>query len=263
MNLETIIDMQSWCRTWPPNGSIRVRAKQKLLRKHKGTCKTSWSRIGSRKSFTLTIPWDLASIVKIYPGNFVCQRRTDQKQMRLLKEQCEECKKGHLLQSGLDEKWWTDSMECCCYLRSILDLLSDGKTTCEGRFGMPFNGPVIPSEQWSKITLFLIKTYRDCIKSVLKSCQVYSLDVCCPCGDRSMHRKWLTPMKVETCMFLIADGTVKISGGDQVLRTTTFIRDSPDRGEEQGNLQGESDGLSTPTPHEDDSRRLCYDPSLH
>ena len=29
-------DMQSWCRTWPPNGSSRVRAKQKLLRKHKG-----------------------------------------------------------------------------------------------------------------------------------------------------------------------------------------------------------------------------------
>ena len=24
-----------------------------------------------------------------------------------------------LLQSGLDEKWWADSMECCCYLRHI------------------------------------------------------------------------------------------------------------------------------------------------
>ena len=36
VNLETIIDMQSWCRTWPPNGSSRIRAKQKLLRKHKG-----------------------------------------------------------------------------------------------------------------------------------------------------------------------------------------------------------------------------------
>ena len=34
--------MQSWCRTWPPNGSSRIRAKQKLLRKHKGGCKSSW-----------------------------------------------------------------------------------------------------------------------------------------------------------------------------------------------------------------------------
>ena len=31
-----------------------------------------------------------------------------------------------LLQSGLDEKWWADSMECYCYLRNIQDFLSDG-----------------------------------------------------------------------------------------------------------------------------------------
>ena len=49
-----------------------------------------------------------------------------------------------LLQPGLDEKWWADSMECYCYLRNIQDLLSDGKTSCERRFGIPFNGPVIP-----------------------------------------------------------------------------------------------------------------------
>ena len=33
-----------------------------------------------------------------------------------------------LLQSGLDEKWWADSMECSTYLRNVTDLLSDGKT---------------------------------------------------------------------------------------------------------------------------------------
>ena len=48
-----------------------------------------------------------------------------------------------LLQSGLDENWWADSMECYCYLRNIQDLLSDGKTPYERRFGMPFDGPVI------------------------------------------------------------------------------------------------------------------------
>ena len=47
-----------------------------------------------------------------------------------------------LLQSGLDEKWWADSMEC--YLRNNQDVLSDGKTPCERRFGVPFNGPIIP-----------------------------------------------------------------------------------------------------------------------
>ena len=29
-----------------------------------------------------------------------------------------------LSQSGLDENWWTDSMECCTYLRNVTDLLS-------------------------------------------------------------------------------------------------------------------------------------------
>ena len=49
-----------------------------------------------------------------------------------------------LLQSGLDEKWWADSMACYCYLRNVQDLLSDGKTPYERRFGIPFDGPVIP-----------------------------------------------------------------------------------------------------------------------
>ena len=34
VNLETIIDIQSLCKTWIPNESSRIRAKQKLLRKH-------------------------------------------------------------------------------------------------------------------------------------------------------------------------------------------------------------------------------------
>ena len=49
-----------------------------------------------------------------------------------------------LLQSGLDERWWSDSMECYCYLRSVQDLLADGKTPDERRFGEPLKGPIIP-----------------------------------------------------------------------------------------------------------------------
>ena len=35
-------------------------------------------------------------------------------------------------------------MECWTYLRNIQDLLSDGKTLYERRFGQPFKGPIIP-----------------------------------------------------------------------------------------------------------------------
>ena len=40
-----------------------------------------------------------------------------------------------LLQSGLNESLRADSMECYTYLRNVTDLLSDGKTPCERRFG--------------------------------------------------------------------------------------------------------------------------------
>ena len=46
-------------------------------------------------------------------------------------------------------------MECECYLRHVQDLLSDGKTHYERRFGEPFKGPVIPLEQWLNIIRFL------------------------------------------------------------------------------------------------------------
>ena len=35
-------------------------------------------------------------------------------------------------------------MECYTYLRNVTDLLSDGKTAYERRFGQPFKGPIIP-----------------------------------------------------------------------------------------------------------------------
>ena len=39
-----------------------------------------------------------------------------------------------LLQSGLNESWWADSMECYTYLINVTDLFSDGKTLYERRF---------------------------------------------------------------------------------------------------------------------------------
>ena len=35
-------------------------------------------------------------------------------------------------------------MECRCYLRDVQDLLADGKTPYERRFGEPLKGPIIP-----------------------------------------------------------------------------------------------------------------------
>ena len=99
------------------------------------------------KSFTLTIPQNLANPVKTFPGILVRQCHTDQKHMGLLRKAVRRVKEGTsavLLQSDLDNEWWADSMECYCCLRNIQDLLSDLKTPCERRFGVSFKGPVIP-----------------------------------------------------------------------------------------------------------------------
>ena len=37
-----------------------------------------------------------------------------------------------LLQSGLDEKWWADSVECCGYLRNVEDSYRTGKHLVNG-----------------------------------------------------------------------------------------------------------------------------------
>ena len=45
---------------------------------------------GFLKSFTLTIPWNPAKLVKISPGIIARLRHTDRRLMELLKEQCAE-----------------------------------------------------------------------------------------------------------------------------------------------------------------------------
>ena len=148
VNLETIIDMQSWCRTWPPNGSSRTRAEQKLHRKPRRACKSSWNPKGNLKSFTLTIPWNFGKACEDLSWNH-CTSTPHRSETNGISERAvrrvKEGTSAVLLQSGLNENWWADSMECYTYLRNVQDLLSDGKTPYERRFGQLLKkGPIIP-----------------------------------------------------------------------------------------------------------------------
>ena len=64
-----------------------------------------------------------------------------------------------------------------------------------------------------------------------------------------------TPQRSGSFIFPVADGTVKIFGAEQRLRTSTLTRDRPERGEEQEILQGNSDEWKTPSHLEEDSTR--------
>ena len=88
-----------------------------------------------------------------------------------------------LLQSGLDEKWWADSIECKTYLRNIQDLLSDGKTPYERRFGQPFKGPIIPFGSLVEYDPISAKDSQESINLERKSYLDCSLDTLCTRGD--------------------------------------------------------------------------------
>ena len=104
-------------------------------------------RRGNLKSFTLTIPWNLASLVKIFPGIIVRQRHTDQKQMVLLREQCVELRKGNL-RYCCNHVWTKNGgwipWSVIAFCETFKTSLGCWEGICERRFGMPFNGQVIP-----------------------------------------------------------------------------------------------------------------------
>ena len=64
---------------------------------------------------------------------------------------------------------------------------------------------------------------------------------------RHNAKEVLTPESVENFIVPIADGKVKLSGRDQVLRTHTLSHENPERGEGPEDLRRESDGFPQPT----------------
>ena len=99
--------------------------------------------------------------MKISPGIIVCRLHHRSETNGIAERAVRRVKEGTsavLLPSGLNESWWADSMECYTYLRNVTDLLSDGKTPHERRFGQPFKGPIIP---FGSLLEYYPKTAKD------------------------------------------------------------------------------------------------------
>ena len=178
-----------------------------------------------------------------------------------------------LLQSGLNESWWADSMECYTCLRNVTDLLSDGKTPYERRFGKPLEGPIIPfgslveyhpitAKDQSRIHQFgkkvlpgLFLGYALYAGGIWKGDvliadleELETMDASEIYLKRLNAKEVIFPQKGEF-IFPIADGRVKTPGEDQELRTSTLIRPRPSRGEGHVDFLGESEG-SFPQHHD-------------
>ena len=180
-----------------------------------------------------------------------------------------------LLQSGLNESWWADSMECYTYLRNVTDtdVLSDGKTPYERRFGKPFEGPVIPfgslveyhpitAKDQSRIHQFGKKVLPGLFLGyALYAGGIWKGDVliadleeletmdASEINSKRLNAKEVIFPKEGEFIFPIAGGRIKTPGEDQELRTSTLTRPRPNRGEGHVDFLGESEG-SFPQPHD-------------
>ena len=144
-------------------------------------------------------------------------------------------------------------MDCHCYLRNIQDKLSDEKTPYERRFGMPFDGPVMPlvvmvechpfsAKDQSRQRQFGTKVLPGFfLGNALYAGGIWKGDVMVADVEelelveaselyarRLNAKEVLTPQRSGNFIFLVADGTVKIFGGERRLRRSTLTRDRPE-----------------------------------
>ena len=165
-------------------------------------------------------------------------------------------------------------MECYTHLRNVTDLLSDGKTPYERRFGQPFKGPIIPfgslveyhpkaAKDQSRIHQFgkkvlpgLFLGYALYAGGIWKGYvlvadleELETMDASEIYSKRLNSKEVIFPKEKGEFILPIADGRIKRLGGDQDLRTSTLIRQRPIQGESNIDFLGESEG-SLPPPHD-------------
>ena len=249
--------------------------QNKNFRKPREACKSSRNPRGNPKSFTLTIPWNLAKFLKIFPGIIVRWHNTDRKQMGLLREQYAEWKKVRL-QYCRSQVWmkiggqipWNAVPICETFKISCLM----GKLHTKGVLENLSQDQSLRLVHWLSITLFLRKTSQESINLEIKSYLDCSSDTLCTRWEFGRVTYWLQTLRsLETIdaseidskrlnakevifpkqgeFFPIADGRKKI-GGDQDLRTSTSIRHRPIQGESNIDFLGESKGSLPPPPHD-------------
>ena len=175
-----------------------------------------------------------------------------------------------LLQSGLNESWWADSMECYTYLRNVTDLLSDGKAPYERRFGQPCKGPFIPFGslvEYHPITAKDQSRIHQLGKKVLPGLfpgyalyaggiwkgdvlvadleELETMDASEIYSKRLNAKEVISPKEKGEFIFPIADGRIILSGRGQELRTSTLVRPRAIQGEGHVDFLENQKGLTT------------------
>ena len=272
VNLDTIIDTLWWYKTGQHSGHNRTHVKRKF---HRKTIQKFLEPTRKPKVIYTDNSLEFGKACEDLSWNHCTSTPHRSETNGIAERAVRRVKEGTsavLLQSGLNESWWADSMECYTYLRNVTDLLSDGKTPYERRFGQPFIGPIIPfgslveyhpvtAKDQSRIHQFgkkvlpgLFLGYAlyaggiwkgDVLIADLEELETMDASEIYSKKD-SMRKRFLREGEI---IFQIADGRIKTLGGDQDLRTCTLIRHRPIQGESNIGFLGESEG-SLPQPQD-------------
>ena len=132
-----------------------------------------------------------------------------------------------LLQSGSDDKWWLDSVECCCCLRYDQDFLADGKSQMNEDLVNPFWTCSVRGRNLEGDIL------------IAETEELDKLDASGIYPRRLNAKEVLITQKDGQSVFPVADGSAKLSGRDYEFQEPTLRRESTVKRE---NLSGESHG---------------------
>ena len=229
------------------------RAKQKLLRKPKGACKSSWSRIGSPQVIHTDNSLEFGIACEDLSWNHCTSTPHRSETNGIAERAVRRVRKAPLLYC-CNQVWTKNGGQILwnfSYLRNITDLSPDGKTPYERRFGQPFNGPIIPfgslveyhpitAKDQSRIHQFgkkvlpgLFLGYALYAGGIWKGDvliadleELETMDASEIYSKRLNAKEVIFPKQGEF-IFPIADGRIKTSGGDQDLRTSTLVRHRP------------------------------------
>ena len=110
-NLETITDVQSWCRTWPPNGSKHIHAKQKTSQETQRSLQKYLELERKPKVIYTDNSLEFGKACEDLSWNHCTSTPHRSETNGIAERAMRRVKEGTsavLLQSGLNESWWAD-----------------------------------------------------------------------------------------------------------------------------------------------------------
>ena len=161
-------------------------------------------------------------------------------------------------------------MECYCYLRNLQDLVADGKSACERRFGESFKGTIIPfgasveyhqSEHVIKSEFIILerKLHQESFWDMYWSRSDYGKEIADLQELYNMDASEIYLRQGDEFKFPFADGTATLSGRGYEFREPIQRREQTVRSEDvSGELQSESEEPQSTEPSDDAEARKNF-----